>query len=78
MSAADHLRVLQRTAPEFTVDAVVAEIGTIGDPADFERAAAELGAVVHFGRVGASGHRAVHDPLRLAAAYHEVFSGSGK
>ncbi|WP_422936475.1 gluconeogenesis factor YvcK family protein [Sinomonas sp. P47F7] len=78
MTATDHLRVLQRAAPEFTVDAVVAEIGTVGDPAGFERAAAELGAEVHFGRVGASGHRAVHDPLRLAAAYHEVFSGGAR
>ncbi|ASN51896.1 uridine diphosphate-N-acetylglucosamine-binding protein YvcK [Sinomonas sp. R1AF57] len=77
MSAADHLRALQRVAPGFTADAVIADEASVADRAEFERVAAELGAEVHFDRVRSSGHRPIHDPLRLAGAYHEVFTGGG-
>ena len=43
----------------------------------FELAAQKLGARVFFSTVGVSDGRAVHDPLRLAAAYHEVFTAIG-
>ena len=78
MSAADHLRVLQRVAPGFSVDAIIADVSSVRDRDEFERVAAELGAEVHFGRVRSSGHRPVHDALRLAGAYHEVFNGGGR
>ncbi|MEN2745199.1 uridine diphosphate-N-acetylglucosamine-binding protein YvcK [Sinomonas halotolerans] len=77
MSAADHLRVIQRAAPEFRVDAVIADDSSVGDPGEFEQVAGELGAEVFFGRVRSSGQRSVHDPLRLAGAYHEVFASAG-
>ncbi|MCY0905253.1 gluconeogenesis factor YvcK family protein [Arthrobacter sp. H14-L1] len=74
MNAADHLRVISRYAPEFSVDVVLADPSSVSDLPDFERAASMLGAEVVFGKVGASGGRAVHDPLRLAAAYQDLFS----
>lgn len=76
MSAADHLRVIPRYAPEFGVDVVLADPAAVDDKADFERAAAMLGAEVVFGKVGGPGGRPVHDPLRLATAYHDVFTGT--
>ncbi|GAB2750603.1 gluconeogenesis factor YvcK family protein [Sinomonas soli] len=77
MSAADHLRALQRVAPGFRVDAVIADHASVADRGEFERVAAELGAQVLFDRVRSSGRRPVHDALRLAGAYHEVFTGGG-
>jgi len=75
MNAADHLAVLQRYAPEMKFDVVLADPFAVGDRAEFESAAARLGAAVVFGRVGTPGRRAVHDPLRLATAYHDIFAG---
>ena len=76
MSAADHLRVLREYAPEFSVDVVLADPASVPDLPDFERAAGMLGAEVVLGKVGASGRRPVHDPLRLATAYHDIFGNS--
>ncbi|WP_026533949.1 gluconeogenesis factor YvcK family protein [Arthrobacter sp. H14] len=76
MSAADHLKVISRYAPEFGVDVVLADPRAIEDYAEFERAAAMIGAEVVLGKVGASDGRPVHDPLRLAAAYHDIFGDS--
>ena len=76
MSAADHLHVISRYAPEFGVDVVLADPSAVSDLAEFEHAASMIGAEVVFGKVGGSGGRAVHDPLRLAAAYHDIFGAS--
>ncbi|MGO4384127.1 gluconeogenesis factor YvcK family protein [Specibacter sp. RAF43] len=73
MNAADHLRVIARYAPEFGVDVVLADPAGITDVAEFTEAAAMIGAEVVFGKVGGSGGAAVHDPLRLAAAYRDIF-----
>ncbi|WP_427017718.1 gluconeogenesis factor YvcK family protein [Pseudarthrobacter sp. P1] len=73
MSAADHLRVISRYAPEFGVDVVLADPSSITDVAQFREAAAMIGAEVVLGTVGGSGGTAVHDPLRLAAAYRDIF-----
>ncbi|MCW1250356.1 uridine diphosphate-N-acetylglucosamine-binding protein YvcK [Acaricomes phytoseiuli] len=79
MSAADHLRVISRYAPEFGVDIVLADPTSIGSTqearAEFEQAAAALGAEVVLSRVRVSNRQSVHDPLRLAAAFHDVFGG---
>ncbi|BCT76136.1 putative gluconeogenesis factor [Sinomonas cyclohexanicum] len=77
MSGADHLRAIRRVAPEFTVDAVIADDSSVVDREEFASVAAELGAEVLFDRVRSSGQRSVHDALRLAGAYHEVFTGGG-
>ncbi len=76
MSAADHLDALRHYAPEFSVDVVLADPTSISDLKDFERAAGMIGAEVVLGKVGASSRRPVHDPLRLASAYHDIFGNS--
>jgi uncharacterized cofD-like protein len=76
MSAADHLNVLRDYAPEFSADVVLADPASVSDLAEFERAAGMIGAEVVLGRVGASGRRPVHDPLRLATAYQDIFGNS--
>ena len=63
-------------APEFSVDVVLADPESVSDTATFEKAAGRIGAEVVFGRVGASRRRPVHDPLLLAAAYHDIFGNS--
>lgn len=73
MSAEDHLQVISRYAPEFGVDVVLADPRSITDVAKFREAAAMIGAEVVLGKVGQSGGTAVHDPLRLAAAYRDIF-----
>lgn len=77
MDAVAHLEVLAKYAPEVKFDAIIADETKIGNPERFELAAQKLGARVFFGRVGLSDGRAIHDPLRLAAAYHEVFTAIG-
>jgi uncharacterized cofD-like protein len=76
MSAADHLHALRRYAPNFSVDVVLADPASVPDRQEFEKAAGMIGAEVVLGKVGASGRRPVHDPLRLAAAYHDIFGNS--
>jgi 2-phospho-L-lactate transferase/gluconeogenesis factor (CofD/UPF0052 family) len=76
MSAADHLHALRRYAPDFSVDVVLADPASVPDRQEFEKAAEMIGAEVVLGKVGASGRRPVHDPLRLAAAYHDIFGNS--
>jgi uncharacterized cofD-like protein len=76
MTAADHLHALRRYAPDFSVDVVLADPASVPDLQEFEKAAAMIGAEVVLGKVGASGRRHVHDPLRLAAAYHDIFGNS--
>ncbi|MCQ9164699.1 uridine diphosphate-N-acetylglucosamine-binding protein YvcK [Arthrobacter sp. STN4] len=73
LDAADHLRVISRYAPGFGVDVVLADPSGIADVAGFTEAAAMLGAEVVFGKVGSSARTSVHDPLRLAAAYRDIF-----
>jgi hypothetical protein len=48
----------------------------VPDLAAFEKAAGMIGAEVVLGKVGASNRLPVHDPLRLAAAYHDIFGNS--
>ncbi|OFI38073.1 2-phospho-L-lactate transferase [Arthrobacter sp. SW1] len=76
MTAADHLDALRKYAPDFGVDVVLADPACVSDVPAFEKAAGRIGAEVVFGRVGASRRRPVHDPLLLAAAYHDIFGNS--
>ncbi|MGN8130475.1 uridine diphosphate-N-acetylglucosamine-binding protein YvcK [Arthrobacter sp. RC1.1 241] len=76
MTAADHLHVLRRYAPEFSVDVVLADPASVPDRQEFEKAAGMIGAEVVLGKVGASGRRPVHEPLRLATAYQDIFGNS--
>ena len=73
MSALDHLAEIRRYAPELQVDAVLADPGVIEDPDAFGEAVAGMGGRPVFGKVGAATGRPIHDPLRLATAYHDIF-----
>ena len=72
----DHLDALRHYAPEFSVDVVLADPSSIPDLKEFERAAGMIGAEVVLGKVGASSRRPIHDALRLATAYHDIFGNS--
>lgn len=76
MSAADHLHALRKYAPDFRVDVVLADPASVTDLPEFERAAGLMGAEVVLSKVRVSGRRPIHDPLRLAAAYHDIFGNS--
>ncbi|MBD7994074.1 uridine diphosphate-N-acetylglucosamine-binding protein YvcK [Arthrobacter sp. Sa2CUA1] len=76
MTAVDHLQVIRRYAPGFKVDVVLADPAVVEDREAFAAAAAEMGARPVFGKVGAAAGRPIHDPLRLAAAYHDIFGES--
>ncbi|WP_422391813.1 gluconeogenesis factor YvcK family protein [Arthrobacter sp. N1] len=73
MSAIDHLTVISRYAPEFTVDVVLVDPSVVADRAAFERAVAGMGGRAVFGTVGVSTGKPVHDPLRLATSYNDMF-----
>ena len=73
MSAVDHLEVIRRYAPDFTVDVVIADPAVIGNREQFVAAVAEMGGRAVLGKVGSSTGKPVHDPLRLATAFHDMF-----
>ena len=73
MTAVDHLRVISRYAPDLTVDVVLADPSVVGDRQEFERTVEEMGGRAVFGTVGASTDKPVHDPLRLATSYNDIF-----
>lgn len=73
MSALDHLAEVKRYAPGFRVDAVLADPAVIEDRDAFSAAVAEMGGRAVFGKVGTASGRPIHDPLRLATAYHDMF-----
>jgi uncharacterized cofD-like protein len=73
MSAVDHLQVISRYAPDFSVDVVLADPSVIADQDEFERAVEGMGGRAVFGTVGASTGKPVHDPLRLATSYNDMF-----
>jgi len=69
------LEALGTYAPELTLDAVVADPSAVEDLDALSAAAARFGAVLVLRQVGEADGSAVHHPLRLAAAYADVFSG---
>jgi len=73
VDAAGHLSMLGHYAPELRIDAVLADPDTVDDVERFKDAAAALGATVFFDKVSLRSGEPVHDPLRLAAAYRDVF-----
>lgn len=73
-TAADHLEVLAAHAPELHLDVVLADPSVVTDSGDQLRDAAQsLGATVVFTQVADSDAPGTHDPLRLAAAYRDIF-----
>ncbi len=76
LSAPAHLEALHRHAPELQVDAVLADPSTVADADALESAARSLGARLYVRRVRRGDGSPRHDPLRLAAAYRDVFEGA--
>lgn len=73
MTADQHLLVLREYAPEIRVNTVIADPSTVQDKNVFEDAASAVGAKVLWASVSESDLPGVHDPLKLAAAYKQVF-----
>lgn len=73
-TAARHLEVLAAHAPDLRLDVVLADPGVVEDRAVLEAAAARLGAELVVTGVVSPDRPQVHDVLRLAAAYRDVFS----
>ena len=69
-----YLEVLAAHAPELRVDAVLADPGTVDDVASLERTTAALGGSLLVRTVSVGDGTARHDPLRLAAAYRDLFT----
>jgi len=72
------LEVLVDLAPRLRLDAVVVDPAAVDDLAALEAVAGRLGADLHVREVretAATGPAARHSPLRLAAAYADVFAG---
>ncbi|MCA5893570.1 uridine diphosphate-N-acetylglucosamine-binding protein YvcK [Isoptericola sp. NEAU-Y5] len=75
LTATDHLEALARHAPGLRVDAVLADPSAVEDIAELEDAAAQMGARVLMRQVRRGDGSPLHDPLRLAAAFRDVFEG---
>lgn len=72
---AAHLALLKRYAPNLRLDAVIADDETPKSVrSELERESESMGARVMWAPVRASAENNVHNPLKLAAAYHELFS----
>jgi uncharacterized cofD-like protein len=70
-----HLEVLAAHAPDLRIDAVLADPSAVEDPAALAEVATLLGARLIMRQVSLGDGTARHDPLRLAAAYRDVFAG---
>ncbi|HEY6796287.1 MAG TPA: uridine diphosphate-N-acetylglucosamine-binding protein YvcK [Kineosporiaceae bacterium] len=70
-----HLEVLAAHAPDLHVDAVLADPSAVEEHAALADVATLLGAKLIMRQVSLGDGTARHDPLRLAAAYRDVFAG---
>jgi uncharacterized cofD-like protein len=75
-SAETHLDVLVAHAPQLRIDAVLADPRAVEDAAALAEVAASLGARLVMRQVSLGDGTARHDPVRLAAAYRDVFAGA--
>ncbi len=74
-SADTHLEVLAGHAPDLRIDAVLADPSSVEDADRLAGVARNLGAQLVMRQVGLGDGTARHDPLRLAAAYRDLFDG---
>lgn len=73
MTLTEHLEVLHQHAPDLRIDAVIADPRAVEDVEPLVHAAAEMGARLMLRQVRTGDGTPHHDPLRLAAAYRDVF-----
>jgi uncharacterized cofD-like protein len=69
-----HLEVLAAHAPDLQIDVVLVDPSAVDDADRLAEVAATMGAVVVTREVSLNDGTARHDPLRLAAAYRDVFA----
>jgi len=74
-SSQAHLEVLAAHAPGLRVDAVLADPSSVEDPQALAEMSAAIGARLVMRQVSLGDGTARHDPLRLAAAYRDLFAG---
>jgi uncharacterized cofD-like protein len=70
-----HLEVLAAHAPDLRVDAVLADPSSVEDAASLADVVESLGGQLLMRQVSLGDGTARHDPLRLAAAYRDLFAG---
>jgi uncharacterized cofD-like protein len=70
-----HLEVLAAHAPDLRVDAVIADPSSVEDLPALAKVVNAIGAQLVMRQVSLGDGTARHDPLRLAAAYRDVFAG---
>jgi uncharacterized cofD-like protein len=75
LSPADHVRALTAHAPQLRLDVVLADPSAVEDVEALADAAASAGGRLVLRQVR-GGSTAEHDPLRLAAAFRDVFDGA--
>lgn len=73
-TAARHLETLVAHAPDLQIDVILADPLAVDDEHDLRAAARRMGADVVFTRLASNDRNDVHDTLRLAAAYKDLFS----
>lgn len=74
LSPQDHLEVLASHAPELRFDYVLADTGLVDDAGILTAAAKSLGAELFSVHVSRGPGSVLHDPLRLAAAFHHLMN----
>jgi uncharacterized cofD-like protein len=70
-----HLEVLAAHAPDLRVDAVLADPSSVEDAVGLADVVTSLGGRLLMRQVSLGDGTARHDPLRLAAAYRDLFAG---
>lgn len=73
-SAENHVEVLAAHAPDLRIDVVLADPSVVDDERVLRRVAEAVGAELVVAPVAAPGRPGHHDPLRLAAAYHDLLA----
>lgn len=76
MSRHEHLAALREHAPDLRIDAVIADPSAVDDLGLLSDLAREMGASLMLRQVRVGDGTANHDPVRLAAAYRDVFDGA--
>ncbi|MBD0292528.1 MAG: uridine diphosphate-N-acetylglucosamine-binding protein YvcK [Jiangellaceae bacterium] len=69
-----YIEVLGAYAPELTIDAVLADPGSVPDERLLRRVAGDFGAALTVAKIAMDDGTARHDPQRLAHAYAEIFA----
>lgn len=76
LSQAGHIRALTTHAPDLRLDVVLADPGAVEDVDALADAAADAGGRLVLRQVGCGDGSPRHDPLRLAAAFRDLFDGA--